>query len=157
MQKQVIEGFQLSPQQKHLWLLQQASHNQHYRVECAIYIEGKLNKNILESALQHVVDKHEILRTNFCFLDGMKMPLQVIKESRKIKLKYRDISHLNSQEQAEKIERIIEDNGQKYLVLNPKWEDRNKDWYGDEVQYGIEAVGPNGQREIIARTNWQKW
>ncbi len=115
MQKQVIEGFQLSPQQKHLWLLQQASHNQHYRVECAIYIEGKLNKNILESALQHVVDKHEILRTNFCFLDGMKMPLQVIKESRKIKLKYRDISHLNSQEQAEKIERIIEDNGQKYL------------------------------------------
>ena len=52
---------------------------------------------------------------------------------------------------------VVSYNGQKYLVLNPKWEDRNKDWYGDEVQYGIEAVGPNGQREIIARTNWQKW
>jgi len=65
MQKRVIEGFQLSPQQKHLWLLQQASYNQHYRVGCAIYIEGKLKKNIWESALQHVVDRYEIFRTIF--------------------------------------------------------------------------------------------
>ncbi|MFB2983429.1 amino acid adenylation domain-containing protein [Microseira sp. BLCC-F43] len=115
MQKRVIEGFQLSPQQKHLWLLQQASYNQHYRVGCAIYIEGKLKKNIWESALQHVVDRYEIFRTIFCFLDGMTMPLQVINESSKVAFNYRDISHLNSQEQSEKIEEIIEDNRRKYF------------------------------------------
>uniref|UniRef100_UPI001CFC7AD8 non-ribosomal peptide synthetase n=1 Tax=Microseira wollei TaxID=467598 RepID=UPI001CFC7AD8 len=124
MQKQVIEGFQLSPQQKHLWLLQQASNNQHYRVGCAIYIEGKLNKNIWESALQHVVDRHEIFRTIFGFLDGMTMPLQVINESIKVAFKYHDISHLNSQDQTDKIDEIIQDNRQKYWDFQqiPFWE-----------------------------------
>jgi hypothetical protein len=43
MQELSIEGFRLSPQQKRLWLLQQAGYSQPYRVQCAVLIEGNLN------------------------------------------------------------------------------------------------------------------
>ncbi len=38
---QTLQGFRLSPQQKHLWLLQQDSSAS--RASCAIRIEGNLN------------------------------------------------------------------------------------------------------------------
>jgi amino acid adenylation domain-containing protein len=87
MQEQ-LEGFRLSPQQKHLWLLQNQlnepqRHKEHkeetpYRVRFAISIEGKLDLTALKVALQKVVDRHEILRTSFHCLPGMTIPLQVI-------------------------------------------------------------------------------
>jgi amino acid adenylation domain-containing protein len=85
MQKQ-LEGFRLSPQQKHLWLLQNKfddpqRHKEEetpYRVRFAISIEGKLDRKALKLALQKLFDRHEILRTSFHCLPGMTIPLQVI-------------------------------------------------------------------------------
>lgn len=78
MQDVSIEGFRLSPQQKRLWQLQEAGNNQPYRAHCAVLIEGNLNPEILTSALQNVINRHEILRTTFRVLEGMNLPLQVI-------------------------------------------------------------------------------
>ncbi|MCA1994249.1 MAG: amino acid adenylation domain-containing protein, partial [Coleofasciculus sp. S288] len=78
MQDVSIEGFRLSPQQKRLWQLQQAGNNQPYRAHCAVLIKGNLNPEILASALQNVINRHEILRTIFRVLEGMNLPLQVI-------------------------------------------------------------------------------
>lgn len=78
MQDISIEGFRLSPQQKRLWQLQQVSNNQPYRAHCAVLIKGNLNSEILISALQNVINRHEILRTTFRVLEGMNLPLQVI-------------------------------------------------------------------------------
>jgi len=77
MQSQ-IQGFQLSPQQQRLWLLQENNHT--YYSQCAILIEGNLDVELLRSILQKVVDRHEILRTNFYRDWGIKVPLQVIKD-----------------------------------------------------------------------------
>ncbi len=74
-----IEGFQLSPQQKHLWQLQQTD-SLSYGAQCAVLIEGNLDITNLKAALQQVVHQHEILRTSYRYLSGMNVPLQVIAE-----------------------------------------------------------------------------
>ncbi len=74
-----IEGFQLSPQQKHLWQLQQTD-SFPYRVQCAILIEGNLDIINLKAALEQVINRYEILRTTYRYLPGMNIPLQVIAE-----------------------------------------------------------------------------
>jgi len=77
--KEILEGYRLSPQQKHLWLLQQRDYCL-YRVHCAVLITGSLNLEILKTALEKVVESHEILRTDFRCLPGLNIPLQVIRD-----------------------------------------------------------------------------
>src|ERR1700674_2052822 len=78
MQTDVIEGFRLSPQQKHLWSLQQGGRSLPYHAQCAILIEGSLDPAVLKTALQKLIDRHEILRTSFHCGPGMTVPLQTI-------------------------------------------------------------------------------
>ena len=78
MQK-MIEGFQLSPQQKRLWLLQQESPA--FCAQCAILIDGPLDHDRLQQALQRIISRHEILRTTFHRRPGIKIPIQVVSES----------------------------------------------------------------------------
>ena len=80
-----IEGVRLSPQQKHLWLLQKGEQHQPYRVQGAVLIEGNLDLVILKKALQNVVNRHEILRTTFNYLPGMELPVQVINDCYEIR------------------------------------------------------------------------
>ena len=75
---EVIEGFRLSPEQKQLWSLQQLDHSLAYRAQCAILIEGPLDLEALESAVQDVFARHEILRTTFHSSPGETFPIQVI-------------------------------------------------------------------------------
>jgi amino acid adenylation domain-containing protein len=112
MQALSIEGFRLSPQQKRLWLLQQGVHNQPYRVQCAVLIQGNLNTQILESALQKVVEKYEILRTNFQALPGMNFPLQVITANRLPSLHSHNLTGLAPEEQHAKIEALFNGSNQ---------------------------------------------
>ncbi len=77
MMPENIEGFPLSPQQKRLWQLQQQD-GQAYAAQCAIRIEGKVDSDALKQALRRIVERHEILRTNFLCLPGMTLPVQVI-------------------------------------------------------------------------------
>ncbi|NEU75705.1 non-ribosomal peptide synthetase [Hassallia byssoidea VB512170] len=107
MQVESMEGFQLSPQQEHLWLLQQIDKTEAYRSNCAILIEGNLDINNLELALQNIGDRHEILRTCFPCLPGMTLPVQVI-TNRKLKLDTHNLSSLNPQQQEAKIEGIFQ-------------------------------------------------
>lgn len=79
MLTETINGFRLSPQQKRLWLLQQESSA--YVAQTAILLEGNLNKETLKAALQQVVFRHEILRTGFRKVSGMKMPIMVVENS----------------------------------------------------------------------------
>ncbi len=103
MQAQSIEGFQLSPQQKRLWQLQQVDGSQPYRAQCAVVIQGALNAQILASALRQVVERHEILRTTFPTLPGMTVPLQVITENSLPTLHYHNFSDLAPETQESKI------------------------------------------------------
>jgi amino acid adenylation domain-containing protein len=81
MQNQIINGYQLSPQQKHLWLLQSAEQSTVFYAQCAVLIEGPLDAQRLKKAVENVVERHEIFRTGFQLLPGMSTPLQVINET----------------------------------------------------------------------------
>src|SRR5215470_19416953 len=74
MQQQA--GFQLSAQQKYLW--QTYFHSAVQAAEVVVQVEGHLDVERLKRALQQVVERHEILRTTFSKVAGMKFPFQVI-------------------------------------------------------------------------------
>ncbi|MEH1968903.1 non-ribosomal peptide synthetase [Nostoc sp.] len=102
--QQIIQGFPLSPQQKHLWLLQQGSNL--YRSQCAILIEGDIEIEILKEALQKVIDRNEILRTSFHRPRGLKIPIQVIETNSNVLLNEHTLENKFSQD--EEIEALFE-------------------------------------------------
>lgn len=79
MQQEIIQGYRLSPQQRHLWLLYHHDVGAvAYRAICVVRITGDLNRDLLRRAFDQVVAQHEILRTSFRLLQGMSIPVQVI-------------------------------------------------------------------------------
>lgn len=76
--QQVIEGFRLSPQQTRLWFEQHDSNA--YHAQCTILIDGPLNKEVLNDALLEVINRHEVLRTTYHQVPGVKIPVQVISD-----------------------------------------------------------------------------
>ncbi|MBA3441822.1 MAG: amino acid adenylation domain-containing protein [Pyrinomonadaceae bacterium] len=79
MPSEIIEGFQLSPQQKYLWPWQQ-NDSSTYRAECVLLLAGELDAERLQTALRLLVNRYEILRTTYRYLPGMDIPLQVVIE-----------------------------------------------------------------------------
>jgi len=110
MTVQIIEGFQLSPQQKRLWSLQQDSLT--YQTQGAILIEGNLNREVLRVALQNVINRHEILRTTFRRKPGIKAPLQVVADSSVLSCREINLSDLDFRQQECKIEKIFQEERQ---------------------------------------------
>src|SRR5262252_373501 len=73
-----IEGFPLSPQQKRIWEGEQVDA---CRARLALRVEGEVDFAKLERAVAGAAERHEILRTRFVQPAGMKLPLQVIKDT----------------------------------------------------------------------------
>ncbi|HEX5716217.1 MAG TPA: amino acid adenylation domain-containing protein [Thermoanaerobaculia bacterium] len=78
MMQPSTDGFRLSPQQRRLWLVQQADPSPAYTARLAICIAGDLETSVLEAALRSLVARHEILRTDFHCMPGVRIPVQVI-------------------------------------------------------------------------------
>ncbi|HZH38966.1 MAG TPA: condensation domain-containing protein, partial [Bacillales bacterium] len=109
MSNPTLEGFRLSPQQKRLWTLQQLTEGIPYRVQAGILIEGNLNKEALNIALQKVVNINEILRTNFKCLPGMTIPLQVINDYCPLDIDEHDLTNLELEIQENKTDFIFQE------------------------------------------------
>ncbi|MEL7407802.1 MAG: amino acid adenylation domain-containing protein, partial [Cyanobacteria bacterium J06558_2] len=82
MSAETLQGFQLSPQQKHLWSGQQD--NNITLSQAIIEVTGKVDLIVLRAAIQKIVDRQEILRTNFYRKSGVSIPFQVIAETRDV-------------------------------------------------------------------------
>jgi amino acid adenylation domain-containing protein len=108
MNNEVIQGFELSPQQKHLWRLHQETDSLPYRSLCAIQIIGNLKIETLNSALKTVVKRHQILRTSFHDLPGMNIPLQTIGNISNLSIHHHDLSDLRPEEQRNAIAVLFE-------------------------------------------------
>ncbi|MDF5727412.1 MAG: amino acid adenylation domain-containing protein, partial [Rhizonema sp. PD38] len=104
-----IEGFQLSPQQKHLWLLQSKDRSLPYHAQCTVLIEGDFEPKLLMSIIQQAIHRHEILRTIFICSTGMTIPLQAIADNSIPLSDYHNLSNFNQQEQAAKIKKLWDD------------------------------------------------
>ena len=113
----MFEGYRLSPQQRQLRLLKHAG--QFARL--AIAIEGPLDKALLRQALCEVRSRYEILRTEFQFMHGMKLPVQVVSEDASL-----DIQEYDFQKEAAQIDLTgslneaisVYEQGQDRLVLH---------------------------------------
>ena len=75
-----IEGFQLSPQQRHLWKIgaQPSDAASPYVAHAAVRIRGDVNLVTLKAVLDELPVRHEILRTSFYAPPEISTPLQVI-------------------------------------------------------------------------------
>src|ERR1700691_5041133 len=91
----MIEGFRLSPQQRHVWASQQPGHAPSYRVACTVRVDGPFELKVFEAALRDVVERHEIFRTTFTSLPGTSVPLQVVGEGKVPHIEVRDLRGLN--------------------------------------------------------------
>jgi len=103
MQNSAAEGFRLSPQQRSLWSLQQTTEGQPFRAFAAIQIEGDLQPHVLQDAVQHIVGRHEILRTTFSRPPGIKTVFQVVGETSQFSWETVDLSSLDVTEQGRRI------------------------------------------------------
>ncbi|MGH2508730.1 MAG: condensation domain-containing protein, partial [Ktedonobacteraceae bacterium] len=99
-------GFRLSPQQQRLWILQQEGRTQY--AQCALLIEGNLDKQRLNRALQVCVARHEILRTTFQQVPLLEYPLQVIDSQGHVLQEEIDLSALDVCIQEEVIQQLIQ-------------------------------------------------
>ena len=95
MQRRVVEGYRLSPQQKRLWSLQHDSST--FRAQCMVEIDGPLNKVTLLECLQYLVRHHDVLRTVFHRLAGMKTPVQVVKNETDVDWQEHDLTGAEDQ------------------------------------------------------------
>src|SRR5215213_2257307 len=108
MKNEVIEGFQLSPQQKHLWSLCGRHGATVYRSQGVGRIEGRFNKRILRQAIEIVARRHEILRTSFRSLPNMDVPLQVINQIPAVTFIEVDLTEIDPSRQNDEVEALLE-------------------------------------------------
>jgi NRPS condensation-like uncharacterized protein len=106
VRSKAIEGFRLSPQQTHLWLLQQADRSLPYSAQSAIRIDGTLDTELLKAAVRNVVARHEILRTTFHCLPGTTIPVQVVDQRGIPSIDSHDLSGWDPPRQTAEIERL---------------------------------------------------
>ena len=71
--------YRVSPQQEQLWA--EEPEGPKGRIQAAIGLEGTLEPSALRAALEHLVLRHEILRTTFVRHPGIRVPLQAINDS----------------------------------------------------------------------------
>ncbi len=117
MSEQVIEGFRLSPQQKHVWLSGQGD-GTGYRSVCAMTLDGPLDVARLKSAIGEAVMRHEILRTSFQRMAGMKVPVQVINDEGNFAWNRVDLSGADAESQAAKVRELYEQESQRCDEVN---------------------------------------
>src|SRR5687767_4917977 len=107
MQEKLIEGFKLSPQQRHLWVLQREGAGGAFRSQCAVWIEGALDAVELRSALAEVVARHEILRTAYQRTSVDGFPAQVITDTGVEDDGTYDFSDLPAAQRAARLEELV--------------------------------------------------
>jgi acyl carrier protein/SAM-dependent methyltransferase len=99
------QAFPLSFAQQRLWFLHQLEpNNSLYNVPRAIRMRGTLHVQALEKALNALVQRHEVLRTNYRLVNDQ--PVQVISPSLTIRVPISDLSALPMAEREDEARRI---------------------------------------------------
>ncbi len=91
-----ISYYQLSPSQKNLWIVHQMEKEEIvYNEPMALVLEGKLNLNALNQALQAMIKRHASFRTFFTLLEGK--PVQGVYDHLTVNI---EVEELNNYDQA---------------------------------------------------------
>lgn len=103
----MIPGVRLSPPQARVWGLQGSQPSTPYRCQCAVEIEGVLDRGGLWAALRQVIRKHEILRTTFRCPPGENVPLQVVAETAELPEREYDLAGLGREVQDARVQDLL--------------------------------------------------
>ncbi|UNY98310.1 amino acid adenylation domain-containing protein [Zhouia spongiae] len=107
--------YPISYAQERLWFMDQYNHNSSYNMAGAIRLSGELNKEVLEKVLFTIVNRHEILRTNFVTINDE--PKQVIHEVPTCHVEIINLSHLSKEESNKQILDLLKEESQKTFDL----------------------------------------
>ncbi len=99
-------GFWLSPQQKHVWALQQEG--MVARAVCLFEVEGAIDGATFSAALRSLTARHEILRTVYVRQTGMKFPFQAVLDVVEPAWQALDFTPLPAAQQASKLNELFE-------------------------------------------------
>ncbi|MDB9362256.1 amino acid adenylation domain-containing protein [Nodularia spumigena CS-588/02] len=107
-------SYPMSHGQRRLWALEFLDRNHTaYGMPSAYLFKGNLNIAAFENAFQHLLQRHEILRTTFTLIDNE--PRQVVHESMNFQVKQIDLTE--DEEQAEIIAEAIHNNAKNTFNL----------------------------------------
>ncbi len=88
-----LDPLPLSFAQQRLWFLDQLDpHSFAYNISCAVLLSGQLNLLALRHSINHIIRRHESLRTSFDSLDGK--PVQIISQQFDLDIEVVDLSEL---------------------------------------------------------------
>ncbi|HEX3153675.1 MAG TPA: amino acid adenylation domain-containing protein [Candidatus Angelobacter sp.] len=77
MSESSVRGYRLSPQQRHVWRLQEQEKSRwRYETRGEIRIQGEVDLKRLKVSLSRIIEKNEILRSTFVSVPGLAVPLQ---------------------------------------------------------------------------------
>jgi len=107
--------YPLSFAQERFWFMDQYKHNSIYNMPEAIRIFVGLNLEVFENVLLTIINRHEILRTNFVMIEGE--PRQVIHASPNLNFEKVNLSHLSKEEANKQILDHIKEASQKSFDL----------------------------------------
>ncbi len=102
----ISDAFNLSPQQRRLWALQQSRYDLPFRAWCAVEIEGPVDPASFERALAAVAARHEILRTTLKRAAALQLPVQVVGAEAAPQLVIEDLTALSTGDQEAGLERV---------------------------------------------------
>ncbi|MEQ3530605.1 amino acid adenylation domain-containing protein, partial [Pseudoalteromonas sp. XMcav11-Q] len=105
----------LSYAQQRLWFVEQVSPSNQYNMPLAYQVTGKFALQVAEQALQYLVNRHAVLRTQYQF-DG-QTAYQEVQESWQVRLTVSDLTHLSEQQQKDSIIDLLRSFYQRVFVL----------------------------------------
>ncbi|HEY8453828.1 MAG TPA: condensation domain-containing protein, partial [Natronosporangium sp.] len=98
----------LSHQQEEIWFLDHLTGDDRaYHAQCTVHFSGALRVDLLERALNTVVERHEILRT--VFVDTADGPRQVVVPRYRYELPVHDLSGLSGDARDRALERLVQE------------------------------------------------
>lgn len=106
----------LSFAQERLWLHDQLEPNTPNNINNAVRISGSLKSDVLQMALDTIVERHEVLRTTFSVVSGN--PIQVVNQKRPVQITRIDLTNSPADERDSEIERRISDEARQCFNLS---------------------------------------
>jgi amino acid adenylation domain-containing protein len=100
-----VQGFRLSPQQRHVW--RQQADSRAFRSQAAVSIEGELQAEALRDAVARVAARHDVLHTSFRRSPGIRFPIQVIGQGAPPQWQTLDLSDQDEAAQRAKVDELF--------------------------------------------------
>jgi amino acid adenylation domain-containing protein len=125
----------LSYSQQGLWFIHQlAPDTCAYNIPIGINFTGKVNITALQQSLHEIIQRHEVLRTQFVLVDGE--PVQVVNSTISCDLPIEDLRDLAAEQRQVTLERLTTELAQHHFDLSsqPLWRGLLLRWTEDEFK-----------------------